>query len=336
MKRVVTLGEILLRLSPPDRNRIIGSQSFDVNYGGSEGNVAVALSHFGIDTALITKLPDNPIADAAIQQLRGFGVNTDLIIRGGERMGLYYLENGYSVRSSRVVYDRKHSSISEAEISEFNFDQIFENVDLFHVSGITLGISEEAYLLAKSFMEEANRRRIKVSFDFNYRSKLWTTDEAKAKFSKVLPYVNIAFAGVLDFTTFLGIDPEETSNLVTKMDHKKLYKKVNEHYQFDYIVSSYRTVISASHNEYQGLVFNGEEAFQSKKYQLDIIDRVGAGDAFTAGFLYSYLCDKEEQYQVQFAAAAGALKHTIFGDALLSSKEEVENLFQSNTYHVQR
>ncbi|WP_062046563.1 sugar kinase [Bacillus sp. JCM 19034] len=338
MKKVVTLGEVLMRLSPPGHDRIIGSQSFEAIYGGSEGNVAVALKAFGMQTSLVTKIPDNAIGDAAIHSFQAYGVDTSQIIRGGERLGTYYLENGYSIRPSKVVYDRKYSSITEANIDEFDLDAIFADADLFHVSGITLGISEKAFQLAQVFMQESRRRHVPVSFDFNYRSKLWKTEEAKEKFLQVLPHVNIAFAGLLDFTTFLGIDKKVVENVDEMNDYQRIYESVNNQFGFQYIVSSFRDVVSASNNNYQGLVFNGgnSKISLSKKYNVDIIDRVGAGDSFTAGFLYSYLTNQVDTYKVEFATAAGALKHTIFGDSLKATVEEIENLFKSGAYHVQR
>ncbi|MFA9456998.1 PfkB family carbohydrate kinase [Halalkalibacter sp. AB-rgal2] len=337
MKKVVTLGEILLRLSPPGHDRISGSQSFDAIYGGSEGNVAVALQSFGLQTSLVSKIPAHAIGDAAIQSFNAYGVDTSHIIRGGERLGTYFLENGYSIRSSKVVYDRKHSAISEAQIEEFDLDAVFDGAELFHVSGITLGISEQAFRLSQAFMEEAARRKIPVSFDFNYRAKLWSTNEAKSKFLQVLPYVDVAFAGFLDFTTFLGLD-HALVEVAEIEDYQKIYKTINETFGFQYIVSSFRDVISASKNDYQGLVYNGtsEEVSLSKKYSIDIIDRVGAGDAFTAGFLYSYLLNKDDLYKVEFSTAAAAIKHTIFGDSLKVNVEEVESVFQSGAFHVQR
>ncbi|MEW9674124.1 PfkB family carbohydrate kinase [Ammoniphilus sp. 3BR4] len=260
MKKVVILGEALLRLSPPGRNRIVGSPLFEVNYGGSEANVAVALSQYGVDTSFVSKLPSHELGDAAIGKLREFGVNTSHIARGGDRMGIYYLENGYSVRPSKVVYDRKNSALSEACVEEFNLDEIFRGKDLFHVSGITLGISEKGFQLAKAFMKAAKERGLKISFDFNYRSKLWSIEQAKEKFEKVLEYVDIAFAGHLDFTRILGIPMVrkwEDSDLHEYFED--LYRKASGKYHFEWIVSSFRDVKSASKNDYQGIIYNGDQ-----------------------------------------------------------------------------
>jgi 2-dehydro-3-deoxygluconokinase len=336
-KKVVTLGEVLLRLSPPGNQRIINSSSFDVNYGGAEINVAVNLSILGVNTTAITKVPDNEIGEAAVRHIESFGVNTSYIARGGERLGIYFLENGFSLRSSKVIYDRKHSSISKASVSEFDVDAIFSGVSLFHVSGITLGLSPEALELGEYFMKKAKEKGITVSFDFNYRSKLWSLNEAANGIERVLKYVDIAFAGYLDFINILGFHSEEScfeENILNC--YKDLYPKVMEKYGFKYIVSSARKVVSASKNIYKGIVFNGKEMLVSREYEVDIIDRVGSGDAFTAGFLYGYLAELDDSYKVEFAAASAALKHTILGDVNLVTKDEVEKLFKGVSYDVGR
>ncbi|MED1438348.1 sugar kinase [Aeribacillus composti] len=336
MKKVVTLGEVLLRLSPPGRNKIIGSSIFEVNVGGSEANVAVALSQFGIDTSLITKLPDNELGDVAINKLREFGVNTTYIVRGGDRIGIYFLENGYSFRPNKVLYDRKNSAMSKAKIKEFDLDQIFMDRDLLHVSGITLGISEEGFQLGKALIQAAAKRGLKVSFDFNYRSRLWSIDQAREKFEQVLKYVDIAFAGDFDFINILGIEPDKSLENDILVYYEDLYSKVQKKYNFEWIVSSVRSVESASRNDYQGIIYNGKEFYYSNTYSIDIIDRVGTGDALTAGFLYAYLSNKNNEYKVQFATASSALKHTIPGDMLVATIEEIENLFMIGSFTIQR
>ncbi|WP_078414284.1 sugar kinase [Priestia abyssalis] len=337
MKKVITFGEILLRLSPPGHSKIIKTPLFEVNYGGSEANVAASLSQYGISTSFVTKLPEHDLGDAAINKLKEYGVNASHISRGGNRIGIYFLENGYSVRPSKVVYDRKGSSIAEATINDFDVDVIFKDQDLFHLSGITLGISEESFQLAKTFIKAAKERGLKVSFDFNYRSKLWPLVQAKEKFEQILKYVDIVFAGHLDFTNILEMKPEKSLEETDIIHYyEDLYSKIYEKYPFEYIVSSIRDVKSASRNHYQGIIYDGKEIYQSREYAIDIIDRVGTGDAYTAGFLYGYLSNKENSYKVEFAAAAAALKHTIPGDMMISTVEEVENLFNSASFHVQR
>lgn len=333
MKKVVTMGELLLRLSPPGKGRFISANCFEANYGGAELNVAVNLANLGLDVSAITKVPENEIGSAALRHLKSYGVDTSHIARGGERLGIYFLENGYSIRSSKVVYDRKYSSITAVSIDEFDIDAIFKDADLFHVSGITLALSQDAFKLSEYFMQEAQKRGITVSFDFNFRSKLWTLEECKAGIEKILKYVDIALCGYLDFTNILGFTSDKET-LIEK--YQDLYPQVAEKYGFKYIVSSMRDVLSASKNNYKGLIFNGQEMLISKEYSIDIIDRVGSGDAFTSGFLYAFLNSDSDDYRIEFAAASAALKHTIEGDSNPVSKSEVEALFAGKGFDVGR
>ncbi|WP_372714140.1 sugar kinase [Ilyobacter sp.] len=336
-KKVVTLGEILLRLSPQGNKRIVNSTFFEINYGGAEINVAVDLANLGIDTKLVTKAPQNELGDAALRHARSYGVDISNVARGGEKIGTYFLESGFSVRSSKVIYDRKYSAFSKVSIDEFDLDAIFSDACLFHVSGITLAVSSEAFELAEFFMKEAKKRGITVSFDFNYRSKVWTLKEASKGIKKILKYVDIALAGYLDFINILGLDIEKGCQDETILDcYQILYPKVMEKYNFKYIVSSVRKVVSASKNIYSGLLFNGKEIVSSKEYEVDIIDRVGSGDAFTSGFLYGYLTEANDNYKIEFASASAVLKHTIPGDANLVAKNEIEQLFKGTGYDVGR
>ncbi len=327
-KKVAVMGELLLRLSTPGKQRFLNSTSFDINYGGAELNVAVNLATLGIDVKAITKVAPNEIGNAAIRNLKSYGVNTDHIARGGERVGIYFLETGHSIRNSKVVYDRKDSAFSKTTISDYDIDAVFEGVSLFHVSGITLAISQETFQVAEFFMKEAQARGIKVSFDFNYRSKLWSHAEARVRISKILKYVDIAFAGYLDFINILGYKTDKTD--ISEI-YEELYPKVIKDHDFEYIVSSVRNVVSASKNIYRGICCKGRELIFSKEYHIDIIDRVGSGDAFAAGFLFGYLMNASDNYKVEFAAGAAAMKHTIAGDSNLVVKEEIETLFKSNS-----
>lgn len=333
MKKVVTMGELLLRLSPPGRERFINSREFEINYGGAELNVGANLANLGIDVTAITKAPKNEVGDSGIRHLKSYGLDTSHIARGGERLGIYFLETGYSIRNSKVIYDRKNSSFSKVSIDEFDTDAIFDGASLFHVSGITLAVSQDAFDLAEFFMKEARKRGITVSFDFNYRSKMWTLDEARRGIEKILKYVDIAFGGHLDFTNILGFETDKNDLIERYAD---LYPKAMEKYGFKYIVSSVREVLSASRNIYRGMVFNGREILTSKEYDIDIVDRVGSGDAFTTGFLYSFLMSKDDSYKIEFATASAALKHTVQGDSNPVSEEEIEALFGGNGFDVGR
>ena len=337
MKKIITLGEIMLRLSPPNNNRILGIQNFQVNYGGGEANIAVALANYGIPTSFITKLPDNSLGNSAINHLRSFGVSIDSIIKGGNRIGIYFFENGYSIRNSNIIYDRENSSIANANINEFNIEDILKGWDILHVSGITLGISQNGFEISKAFMKKAKEMGLEVSFDFNYRSKLWSLEEASIKIKEILKYVDIAFAGHLDFTNILGITPTTPLNATNIMEYySDLYPKVMKEYNFKYILSSMRKVKSASNNTYTGLCFDGNKILKSKTYSIDIIDRVGTGDAYTAGFLCGYAKDMDLNYTLEFATASSVLKHTIPGDVTTMNIKEVESLFQDNNFEVSR
>ncbi|MGB6128784.1 MAG: sugar kinase [Psychrilyobacter sp.] len=337
MKKVITLGEIMLRLSPPNRDKFLGASNFCVNYGGGEANVAVALANFGIETGFISKLPNNEIGDSAINHLRSFGVDTKSVVRGGERVGIYFLENGFSVRNSKVIYDRKDSAIATAKVSDFEIESILKGWDILHVSGITLGISNDGFEFSKAFMKKAKELGMEISFDFNYRSKLWSLEEASAKIKEILQYVDIAFAGHLDFTNILGITP---TKLMKEIDiityYKDLYPKVKKKYGFKYIVSSIRDIKSASNNTYKGICYDGQSIYQSKSYEVEIIDRVGTGDAYTAGFLCGYAMERDTLNTVNIAAASSVLKHTILGDANLVKLDEVENLFKNDSFEIVR
>lgn len=336
MKKVITLGEILLRLSPNGYNRLEEMHNLEVNFGGSEYNVAAALSGYGANVSFVTKLPNNDIGEAAKKQMNRYGVDTSNVIRGGDRMGIYFLESGYSIRSTKVIYDRQNSSMAKLSNSEFDVDRILDGADIFHVSGITLGISEEAAKLAKLFIIKAKEKNIKVSFDFNYRSKLWTLKDATIKYKEILPYVDILFGNHLDFCNLLELKIKNLDEVNLKSYYQMLFTKMNEIYHIDYFVTSIREMITASKNDYQGVLYHQNQMYFSKKYALDIVDRVGTGDAFTAGFIYSYLTNMKAEEKIEFAVASGAYKHTIPGDITVAKVEEIEKLVKNESVGVQR
>ncbi|MGO1820410.1 MAG: PfkB family carbohydrate kinase, partial [Senegalia sp. (in: firmicutes)] len=248
-KKVITMGEIMLRLSTPGYKRFVQSESFDVTYGGGEANVAVSLANYGLDAHFVTKLPNNPIGQSAINHLRRFGVDTDYIARGGERVGIYYLEAGASMRPSKVVYDRANSAIAEASISDFDFDSIFEGAKWFHFSGITPAISKESRLLTEAALKAAKKHGVTVSVDLNYRKKLWTEEEAKETMTKLMEYVDVCIGNEEDAEKTLGFKPGETD--VTKGEleldgYKSIFKQMKEKFGFKYIASTLRESYSAS------------------------------------------------------------------------------------------
>ena len=332
MKKIVTMGEIMLRLSPPDKLRFQQATSFDVIYGGGEANVAVSLANYGMEASFLTKLPDNPIGQCAVNHLRNYGVNTDNIVRGGDRVGIYYLEHGASMRPSKVVYDRAHSAIAEASIEDFDFDAVFEGVDWFHFSGITPALGGQAAKVTEEALKAAKRHGVTVSVDLNYRKKLWTPDEAKAVMTNLMQYVDVCIGNEEDAEKVLGFKPgntDVTSGSLELDGYKSIFKQMQAQFGFKYVVTTLRESFSASDNGWSALIYNGEEFYQSKHYDIRIVDRVGGGDSFAGGLIYGLLSG-DFKHALEFAVGASALKHTIFGDANLVTVDEVETLIQGD------
>ncbi|WP_105616156.1 sugar kinase [Vallitalea okinawensis] len=328
-KKVVTMGEIMLRLSTPGYERFIQSDSFDVIYGGGEANVAVSCANYGLDAYFVSKLPKNPIGDAAVNSLQRFGVNNDYVARGGERVGIYFLETGASMRPSKVVYDRAHSAIAEADVEDFDFDAIFKEADWFHFSGITPAISDKAAVLTEEALKAAKRHGVTVSVDLNYRKKLWTPEKAKEIMTNLMQYVDVCIGNEEDAEKVLGFKPGETD--VTKGEleldgYKDIFKQMKDQFNFKYVVTTLRESYSASDNGWSALIYDGNEFYRSKKYDIRIVDRVGGGDSFAGGLIYSLVTGKDYKGALEFAVAASALKHTIPGDFNHVTVDEVETL----------
>jgi len=333
MKKVVTMGEIMLRLSTPGYKRFIQSESFDVVYGGGEANVAISLANYGYEAYFVSKLPKHEIGQSAVNHLKRFGVKTDYIVRGGNRVGIYFLETGASMRPSKVIYDRANSAISEADISDFDFDKIFTDADWFHFSGITPALGEKAAELTKEALIAAKRHNVTVSVDLNYRKKLWTPEEAKICMTDLMQYVDVCIGNEEDAEKVLGFKPENTD--VTSGDlelqgYKNIFKQMKEKFGFKYIVTTLRESYSASDNGWSALIYDGNEFFHSKKYNLRIVDRVGGGDSFAGGLIYGLLEQNDFKYALEYAVGASALKHTIPGDFNMVSIEEVNNLIKGD------
>ena len=329
MKKVITLGEIMLRLSTPRFERFTQSDSFDVVYGGGEANVAVSLANYGYDSYFITKLPENDIGQAAINHLRRFGVQTKYIERGGDRVGIYYLETGASMRPSKVIYDRAGSSISEADISDFNFDEIFKDADWFHFSGITPALSKKASELTEAALKAAKRHGVTTSVDLNYRKNLWTPEEAQKTMTKLMEYVDVCIGNEEDAHLTLGFKPGETDVTSGELEldgYKQIFKPMMDKFNFKYVISSLRESYSASDNGWSAVAYDGKEFYHSRQYDIRIVDRVGGGDSFASGTIYGLLEGKNFKDALEFGVAASALKHTIHGDFNLVTVKEVENL----------
>ncbi len=332
-KKVVTFGEIMLRLSTPDFKRFVQSDSFDVTYGGGEANVAVALANYGLNGTFVTKIPENAIGQAAINHLRRYGVDTQYIKRGGERLGIYFLETGASMRASQVVYDRAGASIAEADVSEFDFDKIFDGADWFHTTGITPALSDKAAACTEAALKAAKAKGITTSIDLNYRKKLWSKEKAKEVMTRLCEYVDVCIGNEEDAETTLGFKAGDTD--VTKGElhldgYKDVFKQMKEKFNFRYIASTLRESHSASDNGWSALVYDGSEFYHSKQYEVRIVDRVGSGDSFASGFIYGLVTGMALKDAAEFGVAASALKHTIPGDLNHATLSEVKSLMKGD------
>lgn len=329
MAKLITMGEIMLRLSTPGHKRIIQSDSLDVCYGGGEANVAVSLANYGHESYFVTKVPDNLIGDSAIASLRKFNVNCDHVVRGGDRLGIYFLETGASMRASTVTYDRAHSAIAEAEPGDFDFDKIFDGADWFHFTGITPAISDKAALLTEEALKAAKRNNITVSVDLNYRKKLWTPEKAQGIMTNLMQYVDVCIGNEEDAEKVLGFKPgntDVTSGDLELAGYKDIFEQMIKKFNFKYVVSSLRESYSASDNGWSACIYDGKEFYHSTKYDIRIVDRVGGGDSFASGLICGLLDKKPMKEALEFAVAASALKHTIPGDFNMVSRAEVDAL----------
>jgi 2-dehydro-3-deoxygluconokinase len=337
VKKVVTLGEIMLRLSTQAGERLSQANQLNMHYGGGEANVGVSLSHFGYDVYAVSKIPNNPLGVGVKRHLQSHGVHTDYLVTGGERLGTYYLETGIGERSAKVTYDRKYSSFSKLLVEELDFDEIFTDAVLFHLSGITPALSANLQEVALLALQKAKEHGVMTSFDCNYRASLWSHEEAAKSFKTLLPYVDICFCGELDAIYLLGI--EKASETFTRK--KKLvfyYEKIKEMYpNIQYLSSTFRDVYSASNNDLQGTLFVDGRLYLSKKHRIHpIVDRVGGGDAFAAGILFGVLNQFPPQDSVSFATGASALKHTVHGDCNAFTSEEVFQFLENGSGKITR
>ncbi len=332
MARIVTMGEIMLRLSTPNNEKFIQADEFDINYGGGEANVAVSLANYGHDAEFVSALPKNPIGDAAIATLRKYSVGTKHISRSGERVGIYFLETGSAMRASNVVYDRANSSISTAKADEFDFDEIFKDADWFHFTGITPAVSDSAAKLTEAALKAAKKAGVTVSVDLNFRKKLWSSEKAKRIMTNLMQYVDVCIGNEEDAEKVLGFKPGNTDVTAGELElngYVDIFNQMCDQFKFKYVISSLRESFSASNNDWSACIMDGatREFYHSKKYHITpIVDRVGGGDSFAAGLICG-LCDKKDfKSALEFAVAASALKHTIPGDFNLVTREDVEGL----------
>ena len=329
MSKIITLGEIMLRLSPEGQTRFVQADNFDVIYGGGEANVAVSCANYGHDAYFVTKLPTHEIGQSAVNALRRYGVHTDYIVRGGQRIGIYFCETGASVRPGKVIYDRAHSAIAEADAREFDFDAIMSGADWFHWSGITPAISPQAAEITRKACEAAKRQGVTVSVDLNYRKKLWTPQEAQAVMKPLMNYVDVCIGNEEDAELCLGFKPDAdvTAGQTDAAGYEAIFRSMAQTFGFKYVISTLRESFSASHNGWKALIFDGQTFYTSRRYDLlPIIDRVGGGDSFSGGIIHGLLTKSSPAEALEFAVAASALKHTVTGDFNLVSAAEVETL----------
>lgn len=333
MKKVVTFGELMLRLAPEGYYRFAQAETFGATFGGGEANVAVSLANYGLDAAFVTKLPTHEIGQMAVNSLRRYGVDTSYITRGGDRVGIYYLEKGASQRPSKVIYDRAYSAIALASKEDFDWEKIFDGAEWFHFTGITPALGDNVAEICLEAVKAAKKLGLKVSCDLNYRKKLWTREKAGKVMAELMPYVDVCIANEEDASDVFGIKAENTDIEGGKIDgegYKEVAKKLKERFGFSYVAITLRSSISANDNDWAAMLYDGKDCYFSRKYHMHIVDRVGGGDSFGAGLIYAMLDGKDAQGIIEFAVAASCLKHSIEGDYNMVNVAEVESLAGGN------
>lgn len=326
------MGEIMLRLSTPNYEKFIQADEFDACYGGGEANVAVSLANYGHEVEFVTAVPDNEIGECAVAALRKYNVGTRHVARCGERLGIYFLESGSSVRPSKVVYDRAHSSISTATAADFDFDAVFWGADWFHFTGITPAVSDAAAVLTQEALKAAKSHGVKVSVDLNFRKKLWSSEKAQKVMKDLMRYVDVCIGNEEDAELVLGYKPEGTDVAGGTLElegYRSIFRQMVADYGFEYCVSSLRVSRSASDNGWSACIYSRdrEEFYHSREYDIrPIVDRVGGGDSFAGGVICGLLEGRDFKEALEYGVAASALKHTIPGDFNLASRKEVETL----------
>lgn len=331
MAKVITFGELMLRLQPYDYLRFVQADSFEATFGGGEANVAVSLANYGLDARFVTKLPEHAIGQMAVNSLRKYGVDTRHIVRGGDRVGIYFLEKGASNRGSVCIYDRAHSAIAEADSADFDWDSIFGGADWFHFTGITPALGANVVEICRQACIAAKKHGVKISCDLNYRGKLWTRQQAREAMTKLCRYVDVCISNEEDAKDVFGIEAENTDIYAGKLDkegYKSVARQLADKFGFEKVAITLRESMSASDNDWSGMLYDaasGEYCF-SKTYHLHIIDRVGGGDSFGGGLIYALLSGKNTQEAIEFAVAASALKHSVEGDYNMVTVSEVEKL----------
>ncbi|MDR0636034.1 MAG: sugar kinase [Treponema sp.] len=329
MNKIITFGEIMLRLAPAGYYRFTQAATFQATFGGGEANVAVALANFGMDAAFVTKLPKHEIGQAAVNNLRQFGVDTSKIVRGGGRIGVYYLEKGASQRPSKVIYDRAGSAIATAAAVDFDWNAIFDGASWFHFTGITPALGENVSAICLDALKAAKAKGLTVSCDLNYRKNLWSREKAGEVMGGLLKYADLCIANEEDAADVFGIHAKNSDVSSGKINHdgyKEVAAALVERFGFKQVAITLRESISANDNNWAAMLFDGKDFFFSRKYAVRIVDRVGGGDSFGAGLIYGALNGLSSADTLEFAVAASCLKHSVEGDFNLVSVEEVKKL----------
>jgi 2-dehydro-3-deoxygluconokinase len=331
MTKVVTFGEIMLRLSPPGFERFLQSAVFSATFGGAEANVAVSLAQFGLESCYVTRLPRHEIGEAAVRALRTEGVRTDLILRGGDRVGIYFTEAGASQRASNVIYDRARSAISDVDPREIDWDRIFHGAAWFHVTGITPALGEKTTACTRDAIDAAKSAGAKVSVDLNFRKKLWSESQAQSVMRPLMRKVDLVIANEEDLQSVLGLDVPNTDVTSGRLDQES-YQKVAERVSTELVpplvAITLRESLSASDNGWSAALWDNASArfFRSQRYEVRLVDRLGGGDSFAAGLIYGLLTGRDPEASLRFAVAASALKQSIPGDFNRVSVAEVDRL----------
>lgn len=326
--KIVTLGELMLRLQPFDHLRFVQSEDYEATFGGGEANVAVSLANYGCDAYFVSKLPTHEIGQAAVNSLRKYGVKVDYVVRGGDRVGIYFLEKGASQRASKVIYDRANSAFALSKFDEYDWDAIFEGATWLHFSGITPALGDNVAKLTEEALIAAKRHGVTVSCDLNYRNKLWSKEKAREVMTRLMKYVDVCIGNEDDANDVFGIKPENndtSKGQLNKEGYVSVAKQLKDKFGFKYVAITLRTSISASENNWAAMLYDGN-SYLSKEYHMQIIDRVGGGDSFAGGLIYGLTHDYKPQDAIEFAVAASCLKHSIEGDYNLVSVDEVKKL----------
>ncbi|MDD6980602.1 MAG: sugar kinase [Clostridia bacterium] len=327
--KVITFGELMLRLAPEGYYRFVQADSFGATFGGGEANVAVSLANYGVPVDFVTKLPKHEIGQAAVNSLRKYGVGVEKIVRGGDRVGIYFLEKGASQRPSKVIYDRAGSAIAKASPEDFDWKSIFADADWFHFTGITPALSPEVAKICLSAVKEAKAAGLTVSCDLNYRKKLWTREEARAAMSEICRYVDVCISNEEDAADVFGIHAEGTdvdTGKINREGYRSVAEQLTKMFGFRAVAITLRESISANDNNWAAMLYQGGECYFSRKYSMHIVDRVGGGDSFGGGLIYAMRAGYDPQKTIEFAVAASCLKHSVEGDYNMVSVAEVEAL----------